>query len=388
MPQGQTLANERVAILAITGRDALLIERLLRSNGLDAVTVPNVSELGHCIHELVGAAIITEESLTEPGIAGLREALSSQPPWSDLPLILLSTSGESRAAATSKLARELGPANVSLLERPLRSVTLLAAVEAALRSRRRQYHARGLYEDLERRVAERSAELLAKNRELEGFSYSVSHDMRAPLRAIVSRARIVLEEESANLSPDGVQHLERLAGAALKMSELVDDLLEYARIGTAQIRHETVDLGELAITLGEEIELKKYDCALIIENGDLTAQCDPRLMSMALLNLLDNARKYRRKGVPAEIRVGSTLVEGRRTFYVKDRGIGFDMAFLDKLFKPFERLHREEYPGTGIGLANVRRVIERHGGSVWAEGKPGEGSTFYFTLGEPEAPRG
>jgi light-regulated signal transduction histidine kinase (bacteriophytochrome) len=234
---------------------------------------------------------------------------------------------------------------------------------------------------LERRVEERSAELIAKNLELEGFTYSISHDMRAPLRAIVSRASIVLEEESGALSPEGQEHLRRLSRAANNMAALVDDLLKYARIGTHQVQLERVDLAVLAVELSQEVQ-REYENSTFkfsfLAGSEVC--CDARLIGMALRNLFDNACKYRSTGQAANVEFGSRLESGERVFYVRDCGIGFDMAYVGKLFKPFERLHREEYPGTGIGLANVRRVIERHGGQVWAQSQIGQGSTFYFTI--------
>jgi PAS domain S-box-containing protein len=240
---------------------------------------------------------------------------------------------------------------------------------------------RELNDDLEARVAQRTAELVAKNEELEGFTYSVSHDMRTPLRGIVANARLVLEEEGERVSPSGRARLERLEIASLRMAQLVDDLLEYARLGRRELRVESVDLSALANQTAAAVrgEHRDSECLFAVE-PNLVAECDPRIVGMALQNLFDNACKYRKPETPAIIRFGVQEIEGESVFYVADNGIGFDMAYVGKLFQPFERLHREEYAGTGIGLANVRRAVERHGGRVWAEGKLGRGATFYFTL--------
>lgn len=239
---------------------------------------------------------------------------------------------------------------------------------------------------LEEKVRERTSELVAKNLELEGFTYSVSHDMRAPLRAIVAHARIVLEEEGLNLSEAGKRHLERLSTASLRMAHLIDDLLQYARLGTREVRRETVDLSDLIHRIAHEVvvEYPGCDMSLDVEAG-LSANCDPKLIGLALHNLVDNACKYRQPGEGAHLRFflvrDSSTADRTPVFCVRDSGIGFDMAFVSKLFQPFERLHREtEYPGTGIGLANVRRAIERPGGDVWAESDPESGTSFYFTL--------
>ncbi len=242
--------------------------------------------------------------------------------------------------------------------------------------------ARLLVGELEVRVDERTAALVSKNQELEGFTYSVSHDMRTPLRAIVSNANIVLEEEGDQLSETGKQGLQRLANAAVKMAQLVDDLLQYARMGVRQLSMERQELGDLARKVAREIADEHGNCDLTINlGGDRWIDCDARVLSLALHNLFDNACKYAKPGVLAKIELGMEIQFGQDTFFIRDDGIGFDMAYVSKLFVPFERLHRDvEYPGTGIGLANVRRAIERHGGQVWAKGVVSEGATFYFTL--------
>jgi PAS domain S-box-containing protein len=246
--------------------------------------------------------------------------------------------------------------------------------------------ARMLVGELETRVDERTAALVAKNQELEGFTYSVSHDMRTPLRGIVGHANIVLEEESDRLSEQGKLGLQRLEAAAIKMAQLVDDLLQYARMGVRKLAIEPIDLGELAQMVAQEVCTTYGECDLEVElEGEQWVECDPRILGLALHNLLDNACKYRKHDVALKIVLGTESRFGDTSYFVRDNGIGFDMAYVHKLFMPFERLHRDsEYAGTGIGLANVRRAIERHGGKVWAKGAIGEGATFYFTLPAPE----
>ncbi|RYG23597.1 hypothetical protein EON82_13550 [bacterium] len=232
--------------------------------------------------------------------------------------------------------------------------------------------------ELETRVARRTEDLVAKNQELEGFTYAVSHDLRAPLRAIVANAMLVQEEEGPRISPEGQDRLERLNRAARRMAVLVDDLLGFARLGKREVRRETVDLSELAREVLRELDPSLVELAGCFEvQAGLVAECDPRLVGMALQNLFENACKYRSSERPFKVEFG--CAEG--VYFVRDNGLGFDMEYVAKLFQPFERLHREEYSGTGIGLANVKRVVERHGGCVWAEGVAGQGATFYFTLG-------
>lgn len=243
--------------------------------------------------------------------------------------------------------------------------------------------ARLLKAELENQVEERTKALVAKNQELEGFTYSVSHDMRTPLRAMVSNAAIVVEEEGPRLSEDGKAGLERLSTAALKMAKLVDDLLQFARIGVRELIKVPTDLGGLAEQVATELapEYGGVDLTVTLPPNTIV-EIDPRILGMALHNLFDNAAKYRRAGEPARIEVGMENRFGERVYFVRDQGIGFDMQYVHKLFVPFERLHRDvDYKGTGIGLANVKRAVERHGGIVWAEGVVGKGATFYFTLG-------
>lgn len=242
--------------------------------------------------------------------------------------------------------------------------------------------ARLLVDELETRVVQRTADLLATNLELQGFTYSVSHDMRTPLRAMVSNAHIVMEDEGMNLSSTGCQQLQNISTAALKMSQLVDDLLQYARLGGCALTIERTNLGQLAKTVAEDVAQQHPGCSLeLLIEPDIWAECDMRFVGMAIQNLVDNACKYRKVGEPARVSIGKHDDTDETIFFVQDQGIGFDMNYVHKLFMPFERLHRDsEYIGTGIGLANVRRAIERHGGRVWAEGQAGIGAKFFFTL--------
>jgi len=235
--------------------------------------------------------------------------------------------------------------------------------------------------ELERRVEERTAELQAKNQELEGFTYSVSHDMRTPLRGIVGNARMLMEDYGEALPEEARRHLSRVSTAAQKMANLVDDLLQFARLGVAEPEREPTDVSALARRVADNLgEAPQF---IEVERG-LHADVDRQMLGMAIFNLLENACKYRAPDRSPQVRFGFDPQQG--AYFVSDNGIGFDMQYIHKLFKPFERLHRDEqYPGTGIGLANVRRVIERHGGRIWAEAAPGEGATFWFTL-PPAAP--
>ncbi len=234
-------------------------------------------------------------------------------------------------------------------------------------------------------VAERaSGELRDANRELEAFTYSVSHDLRAPLRSIDGFSQILLEDYSDKLDKEGEEHLGRVRAASQRMGRLIDDLLGLSRVTRGTLRRETVDLSALAADIAEDLEGSQPErrVEFVIAKG-LFAEGDSGLLRVALENLLGNAWKFTGDEPEATIEFGYGAHRGSRTaaYYVRDSGAGFDMAYADKLFGVFQRLHSEkDFEGTGVGLATVWRVIGRHGGRVWAEGEVGKGATFYFTL--------
>jgi signal transduction histidine kinase len=240
--------------------------------------------------------------------------------------------------------------------------------------------------ELDLRVRERTAELVAANRELEAFSYAVSHDLRAPLRGIDGFSHALLEDYSEQLDAEGQEYLHRIRGATKWMAELIDALLEFSRIARTELHRETVDLSSLVQRVGADLQQMQPErqVALQITDG-LEARGDARLLRVLLQNLLGNAWKFTARTPTARIEVGRIdQVDGTAVFFVADNGAGFDMAYADKLFGAFQRLHRaHEFPGTGIGLATVQRIIQRHGGRVWAQGAVGRGATFYFTLVSP-----
>jgi PAS domain S-box-containing protein len=253
----------------------------------------------------------------------------------------------------------------------------IAINQTALRERMRAHTA-----ELERRVAERTAELEATNRELEAFSYSVSHDLRAPLRAIDGFSTALEEEYGATLAETGHHYLARIRGAAARMSRLIDDLLALARASQNGLRRRRVDLSAraAAIVAGLRERAPERDVTVVIAPG-LTADGDPVLLDMLLQNLLGNAWKYTSTHPHARIDVGAATQDGARVFFVRDDGVGFDPEYADRLFVAFQRLHDHAvFEGTGIGLAIVARIVHRHGGQVWAEGAPERGATFYFTI--------
>lgn len=238
-------------------------------------------------------------------------------------------------------------------------------------------------QDLERTVEQRTAELRAANQELEAFTYTAAHDLRAPLRSMHGLLAILEEDAGPGLSPDKRELLSRVTGSARRMSQLIDALLDLAKVGKHELRREPTSLEELVQSSLSDLSAECQGRQVEWKLGPLpVVECDPGLMQEALTNLLGNALKYTRPRSTARVEVGQMQVDGQTVVFVRDNGIGFNMEQAQKLFTPFHRLHPErQFEGSGIGLAAVDRIIRRHGGRVWAESKPEEGATFYFTLG-------
>ncbi|HXF94694.1 MAG TPA: PAS domain S-box protein, partial [Gemmatimonadales bacterium] len=258
---------------------------------------------------------------------------------------------------------------------------------AILRDISDRKQAQAAIEEHARQLDRANAELQAVNRELEAFSYSVSHDLRAPLRAMDGFSRIVLEEHAGGLDPEGRRLLDVVRENARRMGQLIDDLLAFSRLGRQPLRARSVDLVELAREVAAELRAAEPERAIEITVAPLPpARGDRALLRQVLVNLLQNAVKFTRGRAPARIEVGARDGGNGVVYYVADNGVGFDPRYADKLFGVFQRLHRaEEFEGTGVGLATVQRIVHRHGGRVWAEGAPDHGATFYFTLAAEEA---
>ncbi|KRB04422.1 CHASE domain-containing protein [Lysobacter sp. Root690] len=291
--------------------------------------------------------------------------------------------------ATRRLRRQHGVARqVQLTYSPVpgkvgQDITGLVQVEDVTERLRAEARVHALNRTLEARVALRTRELSQANQELEAFAYSVSHDLRAPLRAIDGFSRILGEKYADRLDESGSGYLARVRKAAARMGDLIDALLKMSRVTRSELKHESVDLSRVANELIEELRMgdAQREVEVRIEPG-LQVVGDAPLLRNLLGNLLGNAWKFTRDRSPGLIEFGTTeAAGGGREFFVRDNGTGFPQAYVDKLFRPFQRLHSvEDYAGHGIGLASVKRIVERHGGTIRAEGREGEGATFYFTL--------
>ena len=337
--------------------------------------------------------------LLMPGMGG-KEAckqIKSAPSLREIPLILL-TALEDRGAMLDGLSAGAD----DYISKSSEFEVLKARVRAQIRRKQFEDENRRIREELLRNELDaaeaRSAQVLAetraalvgelecKNRELEAFSYSVSHDLRAPLRAIDGFSRALIEDCSDKLDSSGLDYLNRVRSAAQRMAELIDDMLQLSRVTRADLSRRHIDISTVAREAAADLQRQDPErhVDFKIEDG-LVAEADSRLMRIVLENLLGNAWKFTRDSEGAAIELGVTDAD-EPTYFVRDNGAGFDMLYVEKLFRPFQRLHTEEqYPGTGIGLATIQRVVDRHGGRVWAEGKVGEGATFYFTLPKAKA---
>jgi signal transduction histidine kinase len=313
------------------------------------------------------------------GVALLR-ALRADPRTSTVPVVLLSARAGEEAIISGL---EIGADDY--LVKPFSGRELISRVATHMEMARM----RRVAADIANELAETRAALLKnveqKNQELEAFSYSISHDLRAPLRTIDGFSQALLEDHAGQLDAEGQHYLQRVRAAAKRMGELIDDLLELSRVERVNLRREPVDLARLGQRICDSLASSEPDRKVaFIVNGGLVVDADSRLVEIILENLLGNAWKFTTKTSAPRVELGSVVKDGQTTFYVKDNGAGFNQAYAGSLFAPFQRLHSEhEFPGTGIGLATVRRIVERHGGRVWAEGKVDQGAAVYWTLPSP-----
>ncbi|MGH7821768.1 MAG: sensor histidine kinase [Candidatus Binatia bacterium] len=398
----------RILIVEDSPTQAEELRLILESEGFEVTTAPDGRE---ALDQITSAPFdLVVSDILMPQMTGYEfcHAAKTDPRTRNLPLILLTTLSDPMDIIQGL---ECGADN--FVTKPYEAPYLIDRVKSILENKRLRIEGRlklgveifflgrkftitsdkeqildlliSTFEDIVRKNRELEASqaaLAAANRELEAFSYSVSHDLRAPLRSIDGFSHALVEEYSDRLDGAGLEYLQQVRDSAQRMGELIDDLLELSRVGRSELRRDEVQVSAVVRAIAANLERQSPDRTVdfIVRDG-LVCEADPQLLRIALENLLGNAWKFTSKVSHSRIEFGARDEGGQRAFFVRDNGAGFDPAYAAKLFSPFQRLHAmTDFPGTGIGLAIVQRIVNRHGGRVWAEGAEGKGATFWFTL--------
>lgn len=378
--------EERILILAPTGGDAANASALLERAGFYPEICQDLLQLCHQAFDGAGALLISEEAMFGKMASCLGELLKKQSSWSDIPIIAI-TSGGDTTQASFRAFNEFGPsANITLMERPFRAITLISALQVALRARRRQYQVRDLMENLEKRVAERTAKLEETVSELEAFSYSVSHDLRAPLRAMQGYSQYLMDDYGAQLDDTAREYLERIIRSGTRLDRLVQDILTYSRFARAELDIRPINLEHLVKEIVQHYPaLQPPQAEIQIQTPLVNVMGHDGSMTQCVSNLLNNAVKFVPSGKTPEVKVWTTHIGPEVRVWFHDNGIGIEPVHQNRIFKMFERApHEGKYDGTGIGLAIVHKAVERMGGKVGVESKLGQGSKFWIQLPKGE----
>jgi signal transduction histidine kinase len=388
---GGRAADERVNILLVDDQPANLValEAMLLDLGQEIVTAGSGRDALKALLEREFAVILLDVKMPEMDGFETAELIRQRDRSRHTPIIFLTAADRAhsyarRGYAVGAVDYLVKPVIPEIVRSKVSVFVELAKKTALLRQQTERLTAS---EQAARQLADEQKALVEdlehKNRELESFSYAVSHDLRAPLRRIEGYQRAVLESQAARLDDAGRHYLERIGEAGRQMTELIDDVLYLARVTRAELREQDVDLSALVRIIAERLREAEPDRAVDLRvRPGLTAIGDGQLLRIAFENLLENAWKFTRGQASPRVEFGLNQLGGEPIYFVRDNGVGFDMAHADRLFAPFQRLHlTSEFPGTGIGLATVERVIHRHGGRIWAEAVEGRGATFHFTLG-------
>jgi signal transduction histidine kinase len=397
------MTNELAILVLMTNpADVRVISRLLQQSGMAFMACEDLAALLAEAGRGGGLLLLAEEAMAAPGsVAMLNAHLDRQPPWSELPVILLGRNLQASPGERKKWPQLIR--NLTLVNRPIASASLISILQTGLQARRRQYEVRDLLaalrdlnENLERRVAVRTdeleqrtveverlaTELRRSNQELEQFAYIASHDLQAPLRSVSGFLDLLARRYQGRLGADADEFIGFAVDGVARMQQLIHDILAFSRVGSRAnppeqlASREPLDraLGNLKTDIEESrAEIKVEPLPPVTGDRNQLAQL--------FQNLVGNAIKYRKPGEPPHISISAEEKESEWEFRVRDNGIGIDPRFAERIFQIFQRLHTTgEYSGTGIGLAICKKIVERHGGRIWVESEPGQGSTFSFTL--------
>jgi signal transduction histidine kinase len=362
----------RVIILAPIGRDARLLAGTLAALEIETSIAPDSKGLLDMLPEGVGSAIIAEEALTRESIQALAGWLESQPPWSDAPFIVLTSSGRPTRESHHRAQELQAIGNFTLIERPVRPETVQSSVRAALRARMRQYEIRS-----------RQEALLRANADLEQFAHSASHDLREPLRSIGVYSELLSRNYRGLLDQKGIEFLGFIQSAAKRMDTLLSDLLSYAH--ASSFAEETCEPVQATRPLEAALSnlagaIQESDAQITIGEMPVVRMHESHL-SQVFQNLIGNAIKYRKEHDRLLIELSASRAGGHWIFSIADNGIGVPSAYKETIFGIFKRLHtNSKYSGTGMGLAICQRIVERYRGRIWVESEPGQGSKFFFTI--------
>jgi signal transduction histidine kinase len=383
--------DERVNILMVDDQPENLValEAMLEGLGQNLVAARSGRDALRALLTMDAAVVLLDVKMPDMDGFETAELIRSRERTRNTPIIFLTAADRNETLAL----RGYAVGAVDYLIKPVvpELVRSKVAVFVELAKKSQQLHRQAdqlrQSEQAARELAEARARLVEdleqKTREMETFSYAVSHDLRAPLRRIEGFSRALLETESGRLLDDSNRYLRNIAQAAVDMSGLIDGMLALARVTRADIRIRPLDFSTIATTVATQLrETEPARSVDLVIRPHVEGAGDPQLLRVVLQNLLENAWKFTRTRPAARIEFGTVNQHSDLTYFVRDNGVGFDAEYSNRLFKPFQRLHpSREFEGTGIGLATVHRIIQRHGGRVWAESTPGEGATFSFTLG-------